>query len=95
MNGKEMFDAAGTSLAEEISRILGQPLNKTAAAKGTPEEGKRGLAKKAGITKISEMSLRSLLEHPDFVKGMQDEMEELRGIWEPVVNEFVMSNLGR
>lgn len=89
---KEFFDDAGRLLAEELSRILNYPMQKTAAAQGTPSENKP-MIKKGGVTKISEMSLRALLEHPDFVRGMQEEMDTLRPVWEPVVQEFILSNL--
>jgi hypothetical protein len=93
MSGKnEFFDDAGRLLAEELSRILHHPMQKMAAAPGTPGEG-ASMIKRAGISKFSEMPMRSLLEHPDFVRGMQEEMNNLRPLWEPLLTDLILANL--
>lgn len=93
MIGENIDGAAEKALADELSSIVGMDLHvKSAAAKGTPEEKKEPMVKKAShIKKASDMSLRELIDNEDFKRGLADEMEAQRSVWEPMVTSKFFS----
>jgi hypothetical protein len=88
-----IFDKIDTDYLREMARILGTDSHvKTAAAKpfGTKAEEKKEkkaekMAAKSGIRKMASMNIRELLENPDFRRGVFDEIEARRNVWEPLV----------
>jgi hypothetical protein len=88
------FDNIDKALGEELSRILGRPIEKVAAAEGTPEENKTPLVKKAGITKLADLDLRAIMNDANFLAGFQHEIDSSRHIWEPLAQEFLKSQMG-
>lgn len=85
-----IFDKIDTDYLREMARILGTDSHvKTAAAKpfGTKAEDKKEKkpAFKGFHSKMASMSVRELLENPDFRRGVFDEIEARRNVWEPLV----------
>lgn len=89
------LDAVETEYAAEIERLLGLSHTKLASAPGTPEEVRAPLVKKGSeITKLADMSLRDVMAHPLFLRGVQEEIDANRHIWEPIVEGLIKENLG-
>lgn len=78
---------AEKAFADELSHIVGADYHvKSAAAKGTPAAAREGLVKKAShIKKASDMSMAELLDDENFKRGLADEMDAQRSLWEPLV----------
>jgi hypothetical protein len=96
MIGENISNAADKAFADELASIVGVDLHvKSAAAKGTPEEKRETMVKRAShIKKASDMSMPEMLEHEDFRRGIADEVEAQRSVWEPMVTSKLFSNEG-
>lgn len=91
--------AAETSFAAEVLGLIGDHVK----VAGTPEalqkegEGAACAAKKkasTGVKKLAEMSLREVFQDPNFRRGVMEEIESSRHIWEPAVEGFVRASCG-
>jgi hypothetical protein len=93
MIGENITGSAEKALIDELSSIVGVDLHvKSAAAKGTPEEKREPLTKKASLVKrASDLSMRELLDNDDFKRGLADAIEAQRSTWEPMVTSRYFS----
>lgn len=81
---------AESALASEIARITGTDLHsKTAAAKGTPEEHKTFTKVAEEVKTAADMTQREVCEDENFRRGVADEIESQRHLWEPAVVEHL------
>lgn len=47
-----------------------------------------------GMKKLSEMNLRDIFNDPNFRRGVMEEIDSSRHIWEPAVETFVRAHRG-
>lgn len=89
MQDDKIFGDAEISLAREIASVVGMDTHtKEASAEapeGTPAEDVETLRKEAGLVKVaSDMNLEDILENEHFRRGVFDEIEASRSVWEPI-----------
>lgn len=74
---------------QEMARILGMDMPKTAGLQGTPGEKKRrkaaALMPPKAMSKIAGMSMREIMEDENFRRGVFDEIASRRSSWEPAL----------
>ena len=86
MINEKLDGNAESALAGEIARITGTDLHpKIAAAKGTPEENKPFTKVAEEVKTAADMSQREVCEDENFRRGVADEIESQRHLWEPAV----------
>ena len=80
MVNENMSGEAELAFAREIAAVVGMDTHtKEASAKESPE---------AGIVKTaSDMDMGDLLEDENFRRGVFDEINDQRHVWEPIVKE--------
>lgn len=93
MINENISGEAELAFAKEIASITGMDTHtKEAAAKeapeGTPAEDRKPLKKEAALAKVAaDMDMADLFEDENFRRGVFDEIESQRHVWEPVVKE--------
>jgi len=87
--------AAELSFAREVVGISGDHVKIAGTPSSLQKEGTGEIEKNFGsIKKLSEMSLPEIFQDPNFRRGVMEEIDSSRHIWEPVVESFVRSHRG-
>lgn len=99
--------AAEISFASEVLGLTGDHLKVAGTPEALQKEGMKGdckcgkkpcVCKKEdypkGMKKMSEMNLREIFNDPNFRRGVMEEIDSSRHIWEPAVETFVRAHRG-
>ena len=95
MDGK-IEGAAELSFAQEVMGLTGDHIKiaGTPAALQKEGSGNEDAKKPEGLKKIAEMSLREIFEDPNFRRGVMEEIDSSRHMWEPAVESYVRAYHG-
>lgn len=99
MADERIEGAAELSFAREVLGLTGDHVKVAGTPEALQKEGAcvknqkpKGAA--VGLKKMSEMSLREIFNDPNFRRGVMEEIDSSRHIWEPAVEEFVRASYG-
>jgi len=103
MADERIEGAAEISFAAEVLGLTGDHVKIAGTPEALQKEGEgaacdKGKDKKKdapeGMKKMSEMSLREIFEDPNFRRGVMEEIDSSRHIWEPAVENYVRAYHG-
>jgi hypothetical protein len=98
--------AAELSFAQEVLGLTGDHVKIAGTPGALQKEGTgdckcgkkpctcKEVKKEAGLKKLAEMSLREIFEDPNFRRGVMEEIDSSRHIWEPAVENYVRAYHG-